>query len=192
MDLSFSTPHAAEEGAVATEPRALRLVGRPDGAAGRWDAVLAGAGFEVCQPQEWAEAESGLALVAVEDLSARELLDFVAARADQDGWVVGVLTEGSSDVRVVSCGPVTSAERLVGWAEDQADADIPLELRSLLKAFSIARHDLNNPLTSALAETQLALMDEPGGEIQEALETVQRQLRRMRDLLKELAPYRWR
>lgn len=60
----------------------------------------------------------------------------------------------------------------------------PQEVRELVAR---VRHDINNPLTSALAETQLLLMDHPGGEIAESLEQVQEQLRRIRDLTAELS-----
>lgn len=192
MDLSFSSPLQVENDTPPTPRREVRLVGRVDGAAGRWAARPEFDGAPVCSLAAWPEGPVGLALVAVEDVSAVELLEFVAARADQDGWLVGVLVEGSDQLRLLSSSPVSNAGELLGWAAENPDAPVPLDLRSLLKAFSIARHDLNNPLTSALAETQLALMDEPGGELQEALETVQRQLRRMRDQLRDLSPYRWR
>lgn len=67
-------------------------------------------------------------------------------------------------------------------------------LRSLLRAVARARHDINNPLTSALAEVQLLLMDHPGdgtdGELRESLLLVQTQLRRIRDLVQELHRFR--
>lgn len=53
------------------------------------------------------------------------------------------------------------------------------------------RHDINNPLTAALAEVQLALMDhEPGSETAEGLQVVENQLRRIRDLAADLVAYR--
>lgn len=62
--------------------------------------------------------------------------------------------------------------------------EILLELRAVLSQISRARHDINNPLTSALAETQLLLMDAAGDqELRENVEVVLEQLRRIRDLV---------
>jgi signal transduction histidine kinase len=45
-------------------------------------------------------------------------------------------------------------------------------------------HDVNNALTAALAEVQILLMDlEDEGELREALDIIQEQLRRIRDLV---------
>jgi signal transduction histidine kinase len=65
-----------------------------------------------------------------------------------------------------------------------------LELGVVLRHVARARHDINNPLTSALAETQLLLMDVDEGELRESLETIQRQIRRIRDLVAELSVLR--
>lgn len=62
----------------------------------------------------------------------------------------------------------------------------PLELCRVLSFVARARHDINNPLTSALAETQLLLMDVQDGEIRAGLETIEEQLRRIRDLVARL------
>ncbi|MEX0893570.1 MAG: histidine kinase dimerization/phospho-acceptor domain-containing protein [Gemmatimonadota bacterium] len=50
------------------------------------------------------------------------------------------------------------------------------------------RHDANNPLTAALGHIQL-LLDEPVAddpEVRESLETVERELRRLTTILREL------
>jgi signal transduction histidine kinase len=65
-----------------------------------------------------------------------------------------------------------------------------LELRHVLARVARGRHDLNNPLTSAMAETQLALMDAKDPEIRAGLETIEEQLRRMRDLIASLRSIR--
>jgi hypothetical protein len=50
---------------------------------------------------------------------------------------------------------------------------------------------VNNPLTAALAEVQLLRMDHPPGtEEGEALAVVEEQLKRIRDMVAELAAYR--
>ncbi len=63
--------------------------------------------------------------------------------------------------------------------------------RYMMRALSRARHDINNPLTSALAEVQLLLLDgesDPG--LSESLDIVQQQLRRIRDLIIGLSRFR--
>lgn len=65
--------------------------------------------------------------------------------------------------------------------------------RSLLQDLSHHRHDVNNALTSALAETQFMRMDTPpDSEMAEGLELVEGQLRRIRDLVAELTSLRVR
>jgi len=64
-------------------------------------------------------------------------------------------------------------------------------LRFLMRSLSRARHDINNPLTSALAEVQLLLLDgasDPG--LAESMEIIQEQLRRIRDLVIGLSRFR--
>jgi len=64
-------------------------------------------------------------------------------------------------------------------------------LRLVMRSLSRARHDINNPLTSALAEVQLLLLDsgsDPG--LAESLEIIQEQLRRIRDLVIGLSRFR--
>ncbi len=103
------------------------------------------------------------------------LLDLAGEPTGEVGWPV-------------SLGYVTAIHALP--AADREGTSPVLELRSVLKELSKARHDINNPLTSALAEAQLLLMDEPGGETQESLLQIQAQLRRIRDLVSELSKLR--
>lgn len=66
-----------------------------------------------------------------------------------------------------------------------------LSLRGTLAEVARLRHDINNPLTAALAEVQLLLLDvEPGGEEEMALGVVETQLKRIRDLVAELSGFR--
>lgn len=63
--------------------------------------------------------------------------------------------------------------------------------RICLTELARIRHDMNNPLTAALAEVQLVLMDiERGSEVEGALQTVEEQLRRIRDMISELTVLR--
>lgn len=124
------------------------------------------------------------------DVSPDQTLRLVRAVAERDGtWVPVVLEheEGGSDpvARTLSVGfPLVLDELLT--RVDEAEKPI-LELRSVLRFVSRARHDINNPLTSGLAETQLLLMDVEEGEIRESLEVIQDQLRRIRDLVAALS-----
>jgi len=59
-------------------------------------------------------------------------------------------------------------------------------LRHATHEIARIRHDLNNPLTAAMAETQLMRMDSDD----QGLEVVESQLRRLRDLIAELAQWR--
>lgn len=85
--------------------------------------------------------------------------------------------------------------------EEKADRAFPrlrgegptglLSLPLLLQELSRIRHDINNPLTAALAEIQLLLMDvQRGTETEEALTVVEAQLHRIRDLTAELTALR--
>lgn len=80
---------------------------------------------------------------------------------------------------------------LVKKAQGEDSQAGSVSFRIALKDLSRIRHDINNPLTAALAEVQLALMDlEPGSDSAEGMEVVERQLRRIRDLAADLVAYR--
>jgi len=93
--------------------------------------------------------------------------------------------DGEPQAVPVSIGWPAAAAELSRWVAGAADADI-LELHHVLARVGRGRHDLNNPLTSALAETQLALMDVEDPEVRRGLEAVEQQLRRIRDLISAL------
>lgn len=90
--------------------------------------------------------------------------------------------DGAFSLIPVSLGWSTAPAALARWADGDSAAEL-LELRHVLAHVARARHDLNNPLTSAMAETQLALMDVEQPDIRAGLETIQEQLRRIRDLV---------
>jgi signal transduction histidine kinase len=71
-------------------------------------------------------------------------------------------------------------------AERLRSAPGVFSLRHATHEIARIRHDLNNPLTAAMAETQLMRMDSDD----QGLEVVETQLRRMRDLIAELAQWR--
>ena len=120
-------------------------------------------------------------------------LAHAAASSDEAHWMA-VLVErpsGESPARAVpiSIGWPASGGELLRWASGDRGADV-LELRHVLDRIGRSRHDINNPLTSAMAETQLALMDATDPVVRAGLETIEEQLRRIRDLVADLRAFR--
>ncbi|MGI9627812.1 MAG: histidine kinase dimerization/phospho-acceptor domain-containing protein [Longimicrobiales bacterium] len=145
--------------------------------------------FNPPKPSELSGTTTHLVLLGA-DVSPEQTLRLVRAVAERHGtWVPVVLEDegsgGDPVARTLSVGfPLVLDELLT--RVDEAEKPI-LELRSVLRFISRARHDINNPLTSGLAETQLLLMDVEEGEIRESLEVIQDQLRRIRDLVAALS-----
>lgn len=128
-------------------------------------------------------------------LAAEHVLAALSFTASDDAEWLPVLLDGDGDGggavrgRPISLGwPVDRAE-LARWSEGDVDADV-FELRHVLTRVARARHDLNNPLTSAMAEAQLALMEARDPVIREGLQVIEEQLRRMRDLIASLKALR--
>lgn len=122
----------------------------------------------------------------------RILLD-LAARPD--AWCVLVLRPSGEDgaLRVVPLSygypedPSGVAERLEAGGLDCGY----LSHRHLLQELSSVRHDVNNALTSALAETQFMRMDaDEGSELASGLAIVENQLQRIRELAHGLSALR--
>lgn len=102
------------------------------------------------------------------------------------GWTLAVADGGDPPtLRTLSLGLPTGPEALVQHMVGAVGAQVTLiDLREALIQIAKNRHDVNNPLTAALAETQILLMDaDDDPETREALLTVQEQLRRIRDLV---------
>ena len=97
-------------------------------------------------------------------------------------------TEGGLELRPIPLpGPCAiSLADVASRLRQSEDGSPPLELCGVLSFVARARHDINNPLTSALAETQLLLLDAEDPEVRAGLETVEEQLRRIRDLVGRL------
>ena len=133
----------------------------------------------------------GLLLLPVDALAPAALIEALlfAARAPNETPWMPVLIERAPDGAPIACplsvGWTTPPDELARWASGADDAKV-LELRQALARVARGRHDINNPLTSAMAETQLALMDEVPGAIRVGLETIDEQLKRIRDLVAEL------
>ncbi len=138
----------------------------------------------------WTSLPPGLVLVDPQSLPPAEILEILRPVSAADhGWRIALVAHGldGGTVRVLSLSPEASLEEALAAAGDpEASPGTLLELQGVLSEVARVRHDLNNPLTSALAEVQLALMDTEGPEhtaIRESLEAVQTQLRRIRDLI---------
>lgn len=92
--------------------------------------------------------------------------------------------------------PVSAAFPIQGGVlpavlDEAGDRGPPFDLHRVLRLVARVRHDVNNPLTAGLAETQLLLMDlGEDGEVRESLETIQRQLHRIRRLIQRLGRLR--
>ena len=137
--------------------------------------------------------EPGLILVDRDSVSEPELLavaDRVAGAGA--GWILALIEgDGEPSVRTLGFGsPSSSAEVASFSLAPDEHPGVLLELRGVLSEVARIRHDLNNPLTSALAEVQLLLFDADDEEIRESLEVIQSQLRRMRDLIASTAHLR--
>ena len=137
-------------------------------------------------------AEPGRAFLVGPALDPGAVLDAVSAMAAGRGEWTPVLMEkegGAWVARTLSLGYPHPLEDVVG-SGSSTPSSVLLELRAILAEISRARHDINNPLTSALAETQLLMMDDLEAETAESLQIILEQLRRIRDLVAATAHLR--
>jgi signal transduction histidine kinase len=130
----------------------------------------------------------GLLLVDLTGPDAGALVPALAGLPGRVGWKVGVVDVGGGDgggiaVRTLSLGARHTLEQVRLGPDVAAGKGVLLELHGVLSDIARVRHDLNNPLTSALAEVQILLMDAPSGAEAESLLIIQEQLRRLRDRL---------
>jgi signal transduction histidine kinase len=120
-----------------------------------------------------------------------QLADRLDAREGR--WIVVALekpsTVGDFIGRPLSPGVRQDLAEVVAAAGPGADG-VLMELGTVLHHVARARHDINNPLTTILAETQLLLLDTEEGALRESLETIERQARRIRDLVARLSVLR--
>lgn len=127
----------------------------------------------------------GVVLVDLDGMDASALVE-LAGTLPGPAWTAAVIVADEPlTVSTISRGVATELDGVERFAAHEGEgAEDLLELHRVLAEISRARHDINNPLTSALAETQILLLDAPAeGELRESLETVQTQLRRIRDLV---------
>lgn len=151
---------------------------------------------EVTDPASFPDPDAtpGWVLIAP-DLAPATVLDLLARLANTHGsWSpVLVRSEDGGDPELLPLGlgwPVRSSEAAERIREGGASAGY-LSYRLAMADLSRVRHDINNPLTAALAEVQLTMLDaDPGSELEESLKVVETQIRRIRDLVQELTRYR--
>jgi signal transduction histidine kinase len=121
------------------------------------------------------------------DVPAEELERLLVGLGRQEGsWSPVALREHEGELRVVPLSPgfMRPLDELVEGVTNAGPDAAFFSFRYALGILSKIRHDLNNPLTAALAETQLLLMDvKEGTEESQALRTVEQQLHRIRDLV---------
>lgn len=99
--------------------------------------------------------------------------------------------EGDHHLLPLSPGIPVAVRQVGQELEEGSSRAALLSLRLFVADLSRIRHDVNNPLTAALAEVQLLLMDQPGGtEEAESLRVVEAQLKRIRDLVAQLSAFR--
>ena len=144
----------------------------------------------IADPEQLRDRVPGVLLLPVRGLDPTQLLAalLIAAAAPPDSpWMPALVEAGDDGVsraRPISLGWPVPGTELGRWAEGEP-AQL-LELRYVLARVARSRHDLNNPLTSAMAETQLAQMDATDEQTRAGLETVAQQLRRLRDMIAAL------
>lgn len=122
------------------------------------------------------------------------VLELARRIVDEDrSWILvraGEEVEGEPAFRPVSSGFAVEAGRVPDALAARDEEQPIFDLLEVLRIVARVRHDINNPLTAGLAETQLLLMDVEDEETREALETVQRQLQRIQELVQTLTRLR--
>lgn len=130
----------------------------------------------------------GVVLLAIDAVERTDLLAVLLACAGGGrGWVP-VLVELSGDDLVgvpLSAGYRYPIQDIVRFCRGEEDGH--LGIHQVIDRVRVARHDINNPLAAALAETQLLLMDPQSDDTRRALEAIQAQLRRIAALVGGLA-----
>jgi len=133
-----------------------------------------------------AELEPGW-LFMTSDLPKGEVESLILGLGDRSGsWSPVALEERDGEVRGVSVSPgfAFPLDEIVEKVRSGGTEASFLSFRYALGVLSKIRHDVNNPLTAALAETQLLMMDtEEGTEVSQSLGMVEQQLHRIRDLV---------
>jgi len=125
-----------------------------------------------------------LVLLLADSVSAGDALGLLRDLADDRTPSIVALVQDAADgveLRTLSLGWSRSLGDVAAWVAGEGDA--PLELRHVVGRVARARHDINNPLTSALAQTQLLLLEHGEGEAGEDLRDIETQIKRIADLV---------
>jgi signal transduction histidine kinase len=151
--------------------------------------------ISLAHPGDMRGRTAGVLLLPVPGVPGDQVLAalVIAAASPPDQPWLPVLVEadpkGGVRTRPISIGWAAAPAELARWAEGEPYADV-FELRHVLLRVARSRHDLNNPLTSAMAEVQLALMDATEPNVRSGLDTIEQQLERMRDMIAHLKALR--
>lgn len=146
-----------------------------------------------------AETEEGPCVLLVDpgpdgSESIPALLEVCRDVADEDQKKIVFLVgedDGVLVFRPLSVGFPVNGDDLDDVLDPEGETWPPFELHEILRFVARIRHDINNPLTAGMAETQLLLMDHgEEGELGESLVTIQRQLKRIQGLVQDLAHLR--
>lgn len=126
-----------------------------------------------------------------DEIDASEVIELLVRLARRTGeWSPLLVREGPVLIPLSPGWSQTSAEVGDRLAHGGSPARF-LSYRQAMADLARVRHDINNPLTAALAEVQLGLLDtEPGTELAAGLEVIEAQIRRIRDMVAELTGYR--
>lgn len=127
----------------------------------------------------WIFLPPGVAAGEIEDL-------LVALGRRTGGWSPVLLRESNGELRALPLSPgfIRPVDEVVARVRAGGPDASFVSFRYALGILSRIRHDVNNPLTAALAETQLLRMDaEEGSEEAQSLKVVEEQLQRIRNLI---------
>jgi signal transduction histidine kinase len=139
--------------------------------------------------------------VLASDLPVEDALAVVKGIGDPLSVVALVPAAGGDGVRLAEAGvavqlpdsvPLAAVRRVVEQLRARATGEDAERLRQVLASVSHARHEVNNPLTSILAEAQLLLMDASTlpPEAQKSVQTIQEMAKRIRDVVRSLQSLR--
>jgi signal transduction histidine kinase len=129
----------------------------------------------------------GAVLLPTEGLPLYEILQVIGACAEAGrGWTPVLVAAGGEELLAFPLtasppGPLAAVD-LVRDPAGEGTAP-PAALIAFAEHVRLTRHAINNPLTVVLAETQLLLMDADAPDLRRALESIESEVRRVRDLV---------
>jgi len=163
------------------------LVGPPGGRLASVATVLTDAAESIAaegSAAALAERRPGVVVLDAGEMRVEELVGILSTLPEGQ-WTVALVTDDDPPcLRTISLGARDTLGDVHRHTSNPASTPgCLLDLDRALAEMSRVRHDLNNPLTAAMAEAQLLLMDASGEEERESLESILQQLRRIRDML---------